>query len=253
MTPDLDRAIGTYAARPSILVATDFDGVLAPLVHDPSTSRPVPGSIEVLRDIAALPGVFVTIVSGRDLATLRQLSGVAPQEAITLIGSHGAEPELALPIDVEVDEAARERLSRAITAFEQVVDRHPGTRLEHKPAGVVLHTRGVPEHVATAASRAALAVDIPDVHLMAGKQVVEASVLDVTKGAALQALSQLHATTATCYLGDDVTDEKAFAVLPADAGHLTIKVGPGDTLAAYRIDGPDDVVAVFDAIRRRRF
>lgn len=252
MTPELDTAIETYAALPSILVATDFDGVLAPLVHDPSTSRPVAGSIEVLREIAASPGAFVTIVSGRDLATLRQLSGVTPHDAITLIGSHGAEPDRPLPIDVDVDDAARDRLRQAITAFEQVVEQHPGTRLEHKPAGVVLHTRGVPEAVASAAGDAALAVEIAGMHLMAGKQVVEASVLDVTKGTALQALSELHDTTATCYLGDDVTDEKAFAVLPADAGHVTIKVGSGDTLAAYRIDGPDDVVAVFEAIRRRR-
>ena len=41
------------------------------------------------------------------------------------------------------------------------------------------------------------------------------------------------------YVGDDVTDESAFAVLGPD--DVTVKVGPGDTHAAYRLDGPEDV------------
>ncbi len=41
------------------------------------------------------------------------------------------------------------------------------------------------------------------------------------------------------YVGDDVTDETAFAVLgPDDIG---VKVGSGETHAAYRVDGPEDV------------
>jgi trehalose 6-phosphate phosphatase len=43
----------------------------------------------------------------------------------------------------------------------------------------------------------------------------------------------------TLYVGDDVTDESAFEVL--GERDVSVKVGPGETHAAYRLDGPEDV------------
>lgn len=247
---ELSRALTTFAATGPILVATDFDGVLAPLVEDPSTSRPIDGSVDLLRELAALPGVFVTIVSGRDLVTLRALSGAG--DDIVLVGSHGAEPDRPLPLDLTFDEAARQRLQHATTALEAVAAEHPPVRIEHKPAGVVLHTRNVPEDIAAAASRAALTIDIPGVDVMDGKQIVELSALPVTKGSALHAMAREFGTAAILYLGDDVTDERAFAALAGDSANITIKVGPGDTAAAFRVDGPPDVLPVLAAVRTAR-
>ena len=74
-----------------MLVASDFDGVLAPLVLDPMSSRPQPGTVEALRALAELPEVDVAVVSGRDLATLGELTGLAASDGIVLVGSHGGE------------------------------------------------------------------------------------------------------------------------------------------------------------------
>ena len=252
MNPTLHQALSRYAARSQILVATDFDGVLAPLVQDPSASSPVAGSIEILHELAALANVFVAIVSGRDLATLRRLTSISATDSITLIGSHGAEHHDDLPIEVDLDNTARERLAAVTEAVEQIVAGHAGTRIERKPTGIALHTRGVAKSVALTATAAARAVELPGVHAIIGKQVVELSVLSVTKGIALQALSAKRVTAATCYIGDDVTDEKAFAVLPARDGHVTVKVGPGETRATYRINGPKQVVAIFEHIKHVR-
>lgn len=248
----LHDALESFAARGPVLVATDFDGVLAPLVTDPSTSRPIEGSMELLREIAALPAVSVAIVSGRDLAALRALSGAAAEDDIALIGSHGAEPDRELPLDLTFDTAARQRLAQATAALEEVAAAHPPTRIERKPAGVVLHTRNVPADIAAAATRAALAIDLPGVDVMDGKQIVELSALPITKGSALQALAAEFGTVATLYLGDDVTDERAFAVLADDPANVTVKVGSGQTLAAYRIDSPEDVLPVLRTVRDAR-
>lgn len=248
----LRRALAAFAARERILVSTDFDGVIAPLVLDPSTSRPIDGSMELLRELAGMPGVFVAIVSGRHLSALQTLSGVAAEEPIALVGSHGAEPNRDLPLDVAFDDAARDRLEQAVAAIAEVVEAHPPTRLERKPAGVVLHTRKVPPEVAESARTAALAIDIPGVDVMAGKQIVELSVLSVTKGDALQALATEFGTDATLYLGDDVTDERAFTALADDDRNVTIKVGTGDTAARFRIADPPAVVEVLRLLSRSR-
>ncbi|MGC2939325.1 MULTISPECIES: trehalose-phosphatase [unclassified Brevibacterium] len=85
-------ALRDLATADSLLLALDFDGVLAPLQDDPSTSRMVPQSAAAVEALASLPRTRVALVSGRDIATLRRLS--EPPDSVWLIGSHGAEAEL---------------------------------------------------------------------------------------------------------------------------------------------------------------
>ena len=70
-----DRLAEIPSAQP-LLVCLDFDGTLAPIVTRPSDARPLPGTPELLRSLAALPDTEVSVVSGRSLADLRELSGL---------------------------------------------------------------------------------------------------------------------------------------------------------------------------------
>ena len=88
MSP-LDDALDRLAALPRLLVALDFDGVLAPLVDDPSTSRPLPGSADAVRRLSAHPRTTVVLLSGRGRDDLAAVSGFGPP--VHLVGSHGAE------------------------------------------------------------------------------------------------------------------------------------------------------------------
>ncbi len=249
--PDpLHAALRAYAAYDRIVLGTDFDGVLAPLVDDPSTSTPMPGSIDLLRRLADLDGTTVAVVSGRDLATLGRLTGIDDGEPIVLVGSHGAESSHPLRHLPQPDDEATSRLREATLALESVAAAHPGTRVEHKQAGVVLHTRGLDPEAAMKASDAARQVteQVPGTHLMTGKDVVEIAVFDVSKGAALAGVRAGADAQAVCYLGDDRTDELAFRALDEEPQHLTVKVGPGDTVATHRIPGPPEVVELFEEL-----
>lgn len=253
------HAIEAFAQHQRVLVATDFDGVLAPLVLDPMSSHPQPGTLEALHALAEFDGVSVAIVSGRDLATLRRLTGLSDADDVILIGSHGAESSTPLssasatPMapGAGLGEAEQAALTAATASLGDVVERFPEARIEHKPAGVVLHTRGMVDNAAQEAASAAMAVpdDVAGVRAMRGKAVVELSVLDVTKGSALAALARQLGTEGTAYTGDDVTDETVFTALADEPGHLTVKVGDGESAAGQRLDDCSLMPAFLDALR----
>jgi trehalose-phosphatase len=86
---------------------------------------------------------------------------------------------------------------------------------------------------------------------MHGKEVVEIAVTDVTKGTALlrlRGLLRLPAAGGVLYVGDDVTDERAFAVLDDDAGDVTVKVGDGPTAARHRVPTPEAVATLLHTL-----
>ena len=234
----LVTALAELAAGPQLLLGLDFDGVLAPIVLRPRDARALPESRDALHALARLPGVRVALVSGRPLDELAELAE-PPPEAV-LIGSHGAQS--TLPLGVPAGDHDLDLLARLAAELDRIVAAHPGTGVERKPAGVVLHTRRAERPVAASAARAALAgpATWPGVHLTEGKEVVELAVTDVTKGSALAALRVRLGLPrgGVLYAGDDVTDERAFAVLDDDAGDVTVKVGAGDTVARHRIDDP---------------
>lgn len=250
----LGRALAAAAAARPLLVATDFDGVLAPFEIDPMAVRPTAGVMTDLQALSELPGVAVAIVSGRDLATLAALTGRA-DDRITLIASHGAQSSRRAVQDAmeaaAVTPDGDERLQRLRDELGRLADEHPGARVEVKSAGVVLHTRGLPEPVAAAALQAAaeLGAARPDVRVLRGKAVVELSISPADKGTALVALARHVGAQARLYVGDDVTDEDVFLAL-TDPGDVTVKVGPGETAARYRVADTEAVADLVATVHR---
>jgi trehalose 6-phosphate phosphatase len=233
----LTEAVAALARVPVLLVALDFDGVLAPIVAEPSLARPLPESVAALVALAGLPSTHVAVVSGRSLDDLEALSGL-PQP-IVLVGSHGAEYATGFEGVLTPERIAlRAELERELSRLAAGID---GVLLECKPASVAVHVRN-----AAPAAGARLLAEVssgpaawPGVHPTAGKMVLELAVIEASKGQALDVLRDRFEAGAVFFAGDDLTDEKAFARLgPNDLG---VKVGPGDTVARYRVDDPGDV------------
>jgi trehalose 6-phosphate phosphatase len=261
-------ALAAFAARPRVLVAVDFDGTLAPFVLDPLQARALPGALDALAAAASLVGVTAAVVSGRDLTTLATLTGLGRTDGVVLIGSHGAQTTPISPDSQSdqggpkaagtagfLDDQARASLSAVSSELEAIRSRYPAVRLEYKPAAVALHARGVEPSVAASATAAAVEVGerLPGVHVMPGKNVVELTVVEANKGGAVLTLARATGADATLYVGDDVTDERAFVALNPKSGDLTVKVGNGETAAAYRVPDPASVVellGLFVELRR---
>lgn len=257
LDPELESALRRFAAHPTVLVALDFDGCLAPLVDRAEDARPLPANAEALAALTGLDGVHTALVSGRALDSLTLVA--SPPEAALLIGSHGAERRLgpdAPPL--ELTAAQQSALQAAQTCLEEIAGAVPGAWVEHKPAGRVLHVRQVSDPaeardaVVTAEQRlAALAGDHPEITVGHGKAVLETSVVRADKGQGLDLLRQTTGADAVLFAGDDVTDEAGFARLSPglDVG---IKVGEGPTAAPYRIAGPQALAGVLEAVAQWR-
>jgi trehalose-phosphatase len=234
----LREAIVRLARVPQLLVCCDYDGTLAPIVEDPSKAVPLPEAVAALRSLATLPQTTAAVVSGRalrDLATLSRL----PSE-VHLVGSHGSEFDVGFVERLTPEAMAlRDRLDMALNTLTH--DR-PGVRLERKPAAVAVHVRTATPDVADFVMDAVKAgpASWPDIFVTHGKQVIELSVIAANKGTAVDALRMQSSASAVMFLGDDVTDENAFRELHGpDVG---IKIGAGDTAAAFRVDEPVDAV-----------
>ncbi|MFC7404484.1 trehalose-phosphatase [Georgenia alba] len=254
LDPGLDEALHRFVAHPRIVVGLDFDGVLAPLVLDPTTSRVLPASAEAVVRLAGLPDVEVAVVSGRDAEDLVALADLPDKTRV--IGSHGAQwgrsavgPDGAArlaadPVDLTEDQAVlRAELLRETEALAAPVD---GAWVQAKPTAIVVHTRPAGQEQAETLTRQVL--DGPGaregVRVILGKEVIELAVVAVTKGDALLELRSAVGADAALYAGDDTTDEDAFTVLDAATGDVPLKVGDGATRAAYRVADPDELSAV---------
>lgn len=234
----LREALTHAVAADHLLVASDVDGTLAPIVEVPSAALPLPESLAALAALAALPRTTVALVSGRRLDELRAMTRLGPP--VLLVGSHGAEHDAPAALSPE----AALLLEHVVRDVHWVTDGVHGVEVEAKPTSVAVHVRRathldahrvVADVVAGPGSR-------PGVRTTHGKMVVELSVTDVDKGSALDRVRADTDADVVVFLGDDTTDEHAFARLrPGDVG---VKVGDGETVARFRIGDTTDVTAV---------
>lgn len=242
IAPDLADALIAAATCERLLVASDFDGTLSPLVDDPLAAAPQYGAMQAIAATAALEGVDVVIVSGRSVEVLTDLTGAPP--GVRLIGTHGAQQEgEPLPDGIRTTVVS---MTRALAA---VADEYDGAILEPKPVGAALHYRNAADR-AGAAEAAIRVGERFETRVLKGKEVVELVVGEGNKGTAIAAVRSELGADAVVFFGDDVTDEDVFRIMGPD--DVSVKVGPGDTQALYRVNDPATVVEGIETILAAR-
>ncbi len=244
---DLGERIRHLARVPTLLVASDYDGTIAPLVDDPMTAVANRDAAAALRSLAELANTHVAAISGRSLRDLATLSHF-PEE-IRLVGSHGSEFDLGFASQLSPELVHRRReLTDAVKELGQKYS----ARVEEKPTGVTFHLRMLDDDAAVRARdelvRGPASWD--GIHTRTGHDVLEMSVVETNKGTALGILRAQVGATAVIFLGDDVTDEDAFTTLAGpDVG---VKVGDAQTAAAFRVRDTDTVAKVLALLAELR-
>jgi len=210
----------------------DFDGTLVEIAERPDAVA-VDARLQALMAclVERLPN-RVAIITGRAVENIRALFGDLP---VAIAGSHGI--ELCWPDGRSERPERLAALDRALDRMAELRGRHPGVLIEDKPFGVALHYRQAPEAESEARRLAEELAQGGELILQPGKMVFELRAPGGGKGAALRSLmgEEAMAGTTPVFLGDDITDEAAFAAARA-LGGFGILIGPArPTEALYRL------------------
>jgi trehalose 6-phosphate phosphatase len=229
--PPLDRRTALFL---------DLDGTLAEIAPRPDDVRPLPRRTRTLRSVAdALEG-RVAVLTGRTLEDAdRILDGAAPCVAAI----HGLVRRM--PWGAVVSAQPSPALAQARRSLQALVDAHEGLLLEDKGASLALHYRQAPAAgpaVRKAAERLALATGLV---LQDGAMVAELRTAGPHKGDSLRAyLSHPpFAGARPVMVGDDLTDEDAFAAAEALGGWGVLVGAPRPTRARYGLATVGEVLA----------
>jgi len=237
-----------------LVVFLDYDGTLTPIVDRPELAVLGDDMKQVLARLSRAHAVYV--ISGRDLDDVRSLVGI---DSVQFVGSHGFHMLDALPeVDQQaVDEAVPE-LEAAADELGRWLDYIDGVIIERKKFSFALHYRLVDQHDLRQIKAAADDVleRYSSLATKKGKKVIE-FVPDIPwdKGHCIQALLA-HIADAPgdgrpypVYIGDDVTDEDAFAVLSADTGlGVVVAEQERESRAEFRLTDTGAVRDFLDAL-----
>jgi trehalose-phosphatase len=228
--------IEELAATKRLLVASDFDGTLAEIVDDPDLATPLARSKAALEALAGSEGTTVAVISGRRRADLLERFD---HPSFILIGEHGSDHGDGTGPESPALAEAR-RLVDAVAAAT------PGSRAEHKDRSVGFHYRLLadPDAVVEELRRRASMID--GLKLVDGKKIIELTDSSMDKGVALLELKRELGVERVLFMGDDVTDETAFAALgPGDFG---VHVGLGPSLANVAVPDPSTLADLLETL-----
>lgn len=212
----------------------DIDGTLVDIADTPASVKLKPALPDLVEALFQSSGGAVALITGRSIADADRLFS---RRQLPIAGQHGHERRSADGTITRHRTSSR-TLEPARVVLNAFVERHPSLLLEDKGLTLALHYRRAPHlaaycdrvmHRAQAALGGAFVVHY-------GKRIVELAPAGRDKGLAIRAFMRETPFQGKppVFIGDDVTDEHGFAVVNMLGGN-SIKVGPGPTVAQWRL------------------
>lgn len=225
-----------------IALFLDLDGTLLEHEAHPQAVSISAGLLRLLEDLRGTTGGALALISGRAIADIDRL--FAPL-TLPAAGQHGMELRLASG-SLRRHAPTADMLRQASTAVRLVAATHPGLLLEDKGLTMALHYRHAPQlRDGLARAMRNIAASLGDEFtLQEGKLVFELKPAGRDKGTAIMEFTREapFAGQLPVFIGDDLTDEHGFAAVNALGGH-TVKVGPGESCARWRLADTSAVLA----------
>lgn len=267
----LDTLVAALADDPQrAVLATDFDGVLAPIVDHPEHARPHPDALLALARLGRNIGQLV-VITGRPARTAVQLGGLDIEPGLrrlVVLGQYGVE-RWDGATDTYAIPPVPEALGEVRRAVPHLLAEHgwPDARIEDKGRALAIHTRTL-----SAPDRALAELTEPvrrlaeehGLHLEPGRRVLEVRQPGMDKGVALRSIVAEVGARTVIYAGDDLGDVPAFETVRdlAAEGLTTCAVWSASAereslphLTDVAVDGPAGVAAwltvVADRVERR--
>jgi trehalose 6-phosphate phosphatase len=229
-------------AQSRVLLAFDYDGTLSPIALTPERARlPAPTKRLLIRVAKEYP---LVVISGRALADISER--VADIDVRQVFGNHGLEWSGATS-------RPRAQVRQWVERLHEQLDGTPGVMIEDKVHSVSVHYRAAPAH------HRALRRILPVVHALRGVRVIcGAAAVNLlpdhgaNKGIALRRALDTSGCDRALYVGDDETDEDAFAALEPDR-LLAIRIGPSDkSRARYHLEAQESIDLLLRALIEAR-
>jgi len=238
-TVPVPRSLVSHLSETAVLL--DIDGTLLDLAPTPREVWVPPGLVKTLNRLLVRTNGALALVSGRSLNDIDLI--FAPKE-FPAVGGHGAEMRLSTDGEAvasrapPMDRELKKRLA-AIAALS------PGILLEDKGYSLALHYRLAPHaEKAIYAAVSLIRADLPNapIEVLPGKSVCEIKHSGFTKASGVRELMTYEPFKGRrpFFIGDDVTDESVFAIMP-DLDGLAFSVGRRAKGVAGHFDAPSDV------------
>src|ERR1044072_8949557 len=222
-------------------VLLDIDGTLLDLMPTPREVWVPPDLVKTLNRLHRRTGGALALVSGR---SLNDIDLIFAPEQFPASGGHGAEMRIEPDSESVAAHAPplEKELKRRLAAIARL---SPGILLEDKGYSLALHYRLAPHaEKAIYAAVSLIRADLPDapIEVLPGKQVCEIKHSGFTKASGVRELMTPPPFRGKkpFFIGDDVTDESVFAIMP-DLKGIAFSVGRRARGVAGHFDAPSDV------------
>lgn len=238
-TVPVPRSLVPHLSETAILL--DIDGTLLDLAPTPREVWVPPGLAKTLNRLVKRTNGALALVSGR---SLNDIDLIFAPDLFPAVGGHGAEMRIESDSEAVAAHAPPmdKELKRRLAAIAKL---SPGILLEDKGYSLALHYRLAPHaEKAIYAAVSLIRADLPNalIEVLPGKCVCEIKHSGFTKASGVLELMthEPFKGRRPLFIGDDVTDETVFAIMP-DLDGLAFSVGRRAKGVAGHFDAPSDV------------